>query len=93
MGAIRQLGAANDFTVEATEDPSRIQAAALERFQVVVFLSSTGEPLDRTHCPAQTFPGTAWPTRGSFFPGSAPLAGSSSCAPSLSCCVPHLSPT
>jgi type 1 glutamine amidotransferase len=48
VAAIRQLGAANGFAVEATEDPRRIEEAALERFQVVVFLSSTGDPLDRT---------------------------------------------
>ena len=45
VAAIRRLGAANGFTVEATEDPTRIEEGALERFQVVVFLSSTGEPL------------------------------------------------
>jgi type 1 glutamine amidotransferase len=48
VAAIRRLGAANGFTVEATEDPTRIEEDALGRFQVVVFLSSTGEPLDPT---------------------------------------------
>jgi hypothetical protein len=48
VAAIRRLGAANGFSVEATEDPTRIEEGALERFQVVVFLSSTGEPLDLT---------------------------------------------
>jgi type 1 glutamine amidotransferase len=46
VAAIRRLGAANGFTVEATEDPTRIEEGSLGRFQVVVFLSSTGEPLD-----------------------------------------------
>jgi cytochrome c len=46
VAAIRKLGAANGFTVEATDDPARIEAAALERFRVVVFLSTTGDPLD-----------------------------------------------
>jgi type 1 glutamine amidotransferase len=48
VAAIRRLGTANGFTVDATQDPTRIQDAALERYRVVVFLSSTGEPLDRT---------------------------------------------
>src|SRR5215207_8028145 len=46
VAAIRKLGAANGFTVEATDDPARIEAATLERFRVVVFLSTTGDPLD-----------------------------------------------
>jgi type 1 glutamine amidotransferase len=48
VAAIRRLGAANGFTVEATEDPTRIEEGAPERFQVVVYLLSTGEPLDPT---------------------------------------------
>jgi uncharacterized protein len=48
VAAIRRLGAANGFTVAATEDPTRIEEGALERFQVVVYLLSTGEPLDPT---------------------------------------------
>jgi type 1 glutamine amidotransferase len=48
VAALRRLGVANGFTVDATEDPTRIEGGALERFQVVVFLSSTGEPLHPT---------------------------------------------
>jgi type 1 glutamine amidotransferase len=48
LAAIRRLGAANGFTVDATQDPTRIQDAALTPYRAVVFLSSTGEPLDRT---------------------------------------------
>ena len=47
VAAIRRLGAANGFTVEATEDPTQIQDATLGRFRAVVFLSSTGDPLDQ----------------------------------------------
>jgi cytochrome c len=47
VAAIRRLGAANGFTVEATEDPTQIQDTVLGRYRAVVFLSSTGDPLDR----------------------------------------------
>jgi type 1 glutamine amidotransferase len=47
VAAIRRLGTANGFSVDATEDPTWIDDAALERYRVVVFLSSTGEPLDQ----------------------------------------------
>jgi cytochrome c len=47
VAAIRRLGAANGFTVEATGDPTQIQDAVLGRYRAVVFLSSTGDPLDQ----------------------------------------------
>ena len=46
VAAVRELGATSGFAVEATDDPARIEAATLERFRVVVFLSTTGDPLD-----------------------------------------------
>ena len=48
VAAIRRLGTANGFTVDVTQDPERIQDATLKGYRVVVFLSSTGEPLDPT---------------------------------------------
>ena len=48
VAAIRRLGTANGFTVDVTQDPERIQDATLRGYRVVVFLSSTGEPLDLT---------------------------------------------
>ncbi len=44
--AIQVLGALNNFTVEATEDPTAFSDANLARFGAVVFLSTTGEVLD-----------------------------------------------
>jgi plastocyanin len=44
--AIQQLGAANDFTVTATEDASVFTDANLAQYDVVTFLSTTGEVLD-----------------------------------------------
>jgi hypothetical protein len=48
VAAIRRLGTANSFTVDVTQDPERIQDATLRGYRVVVFLSTTGEPLDPT---------------------------------------------
>ncbi len=45
IDAIRRLGASNGFTVEATEDSSVFNDANLARFDVVVFLSTTGDIL------------------------------------------------
>src|SRR5262245_23826528 len=39
--AIRDLGAANNFTVDATEDDTRFTDANLARYKTVVFLSAT----------------------------------------------------
>lgn len=44
--AITQLGAANDFTVTATEDASVFSDEGLADYEVVVFLSTTGDVLD-----------------------------------------------
>jgi type 1 glutamine amidotransferase len=63
--AIRNLGAANGFTVEVTDDPARIEATALTRFRVVVFLSTTGDPLD----PAQQAALRRWVERGGGWVG------------------------
>jgi type 1 glutamine amidotransferase len=46
--AIRDLGAANNFTVTATEDPNQFNATNLSRFEVVVFLNTTGDVLNAT---------------------------------------------
>ncbi len=46
--AIQQLGTANNFAVEATEDAAQFNAANLARFKVVVFLSTTGDVLNAT---------------------------------------------
>ncbi|GIE74748.1 glycosyl hydrolase [Actinoplanes philippinensis] len=44
--AIRDLGAANNFTVTATEDATAFTTANLSRFATVVFLNTTGDVLD-----------------------------------------------
>jgi type 1 glutamine amidotransferase len=46
--AIRDLGAANGFTVTATEDPAVFTPASLATYEAVVFLSTTGDVLDAT---------------------------------------------
>ena len=46
--AIEVLGAFNDFTVEATEDPAAFNDTNLARFAAAVFLSTTGEILDES---------------------------------------------
>ncbi|MGN9765441.1 ThuA domain-containing protein [Micromonospora sp. SD12] len=46
--AIRDLGAANNFTVTATEDAAQFTTANLSRFEAVVFLNTTGDVLDAT---------------------------------------------
>ncbi|HWO67756.1 MAG TPA: ThuA domain-containing protein [Umezawaea sp.] len=45
---IRDLGAANSFTVTATEDSAQFTAANLARYEAVVFLNTTGDVLDAT---------------------------------------------
>ncbi|MEU8658546.1 ThuA domain-containing protein, partial [Actinoplanes philippinensis] len=45
---IRDLGAANSFTVTTTEDSSQFTATNLSRFEAVVFLNTTGDVLDNT---------------------------------------------
>ncbi|MFJ9041829.1 ThuA domain-containing protein [Streptomyces sp. NPDC102406] len=44
--ALRDLGAANSFTVTATEDAGAFTPANLAGFKAVVFLSTTGDVLD-----------------------------------------------
>jgi type 1 glutamine amidotransferase len=44
--ALTELGATVGYVAEATEDPSAFSAANLARFQVVVFLLTTGDVLD-----------------------------------------------
>jgi type 1 glutamine amidotransferase len=48
IAAIQALGAANGFTVEATEDPAAFTQANLARFAAVIFLLTTGDVLDAT---------------------------------------------
>jgi type 1 glutamine amidotransferase len=45
---IRELGAANNFTVTATEDSSQFNATNLAKYEAVVFLNTTGDVLDNT---------------------------------------------
>ncbi|WP_432030747.1 ThuA domain-containing protein [Streptomyces sp. 1222.5] len=44
--AVRQLGRANGFTVDATEDAAAFTGKNLKRYDAVVFLSTTGDVLD-----------------------------------------------
>ena len=46
IAAIQALGAANGFTVTATEDAAQFTEANLAQYDVVVFLSTTGDVLD-----------------------------------------------
>src|SRR5688572_29952428 len=46
IAAIRELGAANNFTVTATEDQAMFTPRILARYAAVVFLNTTGDVLD-----------------------------------------------
>ncbi|WP_305783484.1 ThuA domain-containing protein [Symbioplanes lichenis] len=46
--AIRELGAANGFSVTATEDPAVFSTAGLANYEAVVFLNTTGDVLNAT---------------------------------------------
>lgn len=46
IAALRSLGAANQFAVDATEDPRQFTPANLGRYKAVVFLSTTGDVLN-----------------------------------------------
>ena len=46
--AVQQLGAANDFTVTVTEDPTLFNDQTLAETDVVLFLNTTGDVLDDT---------------------------------------------
>ncbi|MFJ3581983.1 ThuA domain-containing protein [Streptomyces sp. NPDC090127] len=48
VAALRELGGANNFTVDATEDPTAFTTANLARYEAVVFLSTTGDVLNGT---------------------------------------------
>jgi type 1 glutamine amidotransferase len=44
--AVRELGAANGFSVTATEDPAVFTAAGLANYEATVFLNTTGDVLN-----------------------------------------------
>ncbi|MEJ2858563.1 MULTISPECIES: ThuA domain-containing protein [unclassified Saccharothrix] len=46
--AIRELGAANNFTVTVTEDSNQFNATNLAQYEAVVFLNTTGDVLNTT---------------------------------------------
>jgi len=46
IAALQDLGAANDFAVDATEEAEQFTTANLSRYKAVVFLSTTGDVLD-----------------------------------------------
>ena len=46
IAAVRQLGEANDFQVDATEDATLFRDNVLSRYDAVVFMSTTGDPLN-----------------------------------------------
>ncbi|MGC4808453.1 ThuA domain-containing protein [Micromonospora sp. DT233] len=46
--AVRDLGAANNFTVTATEDAAAFTTGNLARYEAVIFLNTTGDVLDAT---------------------------------------------
>ncbi|MCF6524123.1 ThuA domain-containing protein [Streptomyces sp. JJ36] len=46
LTALRELGAAHDFTVDATEDAAAFDSANLAQYEAVVFLSTTGDVLN-----------------------------------------------
>ncbi|MEU9210924.1 ThuA domain-containing protein [Streptomyces sp. NPDC048415] len=48
IAAVRELGAANGFAVDATEDAGAFTSKNLARYDAVVFLSTTGDVLDDT---------------------------------------------
>lgn len=49
IAAIEGIGADHGFSVDATEDPSVFTGGGLAGYQVVVFLSTTGDVLDADH--------------------------------------------
>ncbi|MEU6798064.1 ThuA domain-containing protein [Nonomuraea wenchangensis] len=54
--AIRDLGTANDFAVDATEDANAFTTANLAQYKTVVFLSTTGDVLnDNQQAAFQTY--------------------------------------
>ncbi|KIF72554.1 glycosyl hydrolase [Streptomyces sp. AcH 505] len=54
--AVREIGAANNFTVTATEDSNAFTASNLAQYKAVVFLSTTGDMLtDAQQSALQTY--------------------------------------
>jgi type 1 glutamine amidotransferase len=47
IAAIQKLGAEHNFAVDATEDATQFTDANLAQYRAVVFVSSTGDPLDQ----------------------------------------------
>lgn len=45
---IQELGAANNFSVDATEDPAQFTDENLAQYKVIAFVSTTGDVLDDT---------------------------------------------
>src|SRR5262249_32598359 len=45
LALIRTLGSNNNFSVDATEDPTQFNDANLAQYKVVIFLSTTGDVL------------------------------------------------
>jgi cytochrome c len=48
IAAVQKLGQEHNFTVDATEDAAAFTDANLARYQVVIFMSTTGDVLDDT---------------------------------------------
>ncbi|MFJ8648601.1 ThuA domain-containing protein [Streptomyces sp. NPDC093546] len=48
IGALRELGGAHNFTVDATEDAQAFTTGNLAQYKAVVFLSTTGDVLNAT---------------------------------------------
>ncbi len=46
IAAVKQLGAANNFSVDATEDAAAFTDANLKQYQAVIFMSTTGDVLN-----------------------------------------------
>lgn len=65
VAAVRQLGTARGFSVDATEDASAFADEALARYKAVVFLSTTGDVLN----PAQEAAFERFIRRGGGFVG------------------------
>ena len=46
IAAVKALGQANEFQVDATEDPTAFRDSVLAHYDTVVFLNTTGDPLN-----------------------------------------------
>jgi type 1 glutamine amidotransferase len=66
IAAIQKLGRQNDFAVDTTEDATRFTDRNLAKYRAVVFLSSTGDPLDQ---PAEKEAFQRYIERGGGFAG------------------------